>query len=35
MEEQLSEGQPVKGTSACDAALGHNIFYAPTVILGP
>lgn len=35
MEEQLSEGQPVKGIFACDAALGHNISYAPTVTLGP
>ena len=35
MEEQLSKGRPVKGTSVCDATLGHNIFYAPTVTLGP
>lgn len=35
MQEHLSEGRPVTGTSVCDAALGHNIFYAPTVTLGP
>lgn len=34
MEEQLSEEWPVKGTSVCDAALGHNVLYAPTVTLG-
>lgn len=35
MEEQLSKGWPVKGTSVCDATLGHNVFYAPTVTWGP